>query len=276
MYLGYSDPKGVIYIFDGEFRKPIVQLHHNLNQRGFENILNGYELTNNEYYTRGFQINSQYVILSKLSAQYGSFHISEHQSTAIWYKKKYKMVPGFQLPHARNGNTKFDSFSDFVALNSTHFLLLWTFAWHMNVWDVSLAVMNFYSGDVTFFSEEIFPDFLNFLGCRFTIGMGGSSKDIEHKMIYFACILGKALPDVPKSLFLLSYDLNDGTEGQFRIMSESETYDTYVMFIHYDARGFLHIAFMGGAIVNYDLEADEMKVSHILNEWIINAIPYYR
>ena len=234
MYLGYSDPKGIIYIFDGEFKKPIVQFHKSLNKRGYKNIAHSYKLLGDKYFGRGIHINSQFVLLSQLRHYfdtYGGSHLTEHQSTFIWYKKKNIMVPGFQLPNAFQGDTSLGS--DFFALNSTHIVFLVGYPYYrpLDWWhhgqnnledpDLFFAVKSLHSDNIALFSETL-PINVDVIGCRFTIGIGGSGKETESKLIFCACISGSNLVE-NYDLTLLSYNLKDGTQGQWKTISELQT-----------------------------------------------------
>ncbi len=187
-----------------------------------------YGFKSNKYFNRGIHVNSQFVLLSQMIHTTRGMELMKEQTTFIWYKKKYKLVPGFQLPDAVPYETSLGP--DFAVLNSTHVVVLVGFPHYIprkyrpgyedqTLKEGSFAVMSFYSDDITLFSATL--PMVGLFGCRFTIGAGGSGKEIESKLLFCACVSSGSILDNAR-LTLLTYDLKHGTQGQWKIISDSQ------------------------------------------------------
>ena len=132
-YLGYSDPKGILYFLDGQLVSPIVRYHEAINEQGHDTISmeldsdHKYSIQNDaqKIFRCSAEVGDKFWLLGSSPFSSLDLHASGMlANTAVWYKKKQKVRFGPNLPSLL-GAHEIGEFNHFCTLgiNSTHLMI---------------------------------------------------------------------------------------------------------------------------------------------------------
>ena len=220
-YHVHSDPKGILYFFDGEFRRPVVQYHpkngHEIIQMKGK-IENSYYMS---YYMQSIQIGKYFWFFERYAIPKVLVFTVAFKSyqTVLWSPLKKMFAVGSKFIKIKQFDEGMSEFCS-TNLNDTFFALIaFTFndtldqKWHKEFAVVHFKTQKHYTYPSLTFSGE-------FVACSSTVFI---EKDLTPILVTHLQTRWSIFEvENPRKSVILTYDLSLGANGQWKTRQKFE------------------------------------------------------